>query len=252
MELTAMTFNLRMDTSEDGDNAWLYRKDKVVQMIHAHQPTVIGTQEGLHHMVEYIEGSLTTYGKIGQGREGGQNGEYNALFYNKNQLSLIDHGQFWLSETSDIPNSSSWDSACPRICTWGKFTLVDDRTQTIVVFNTHLDHVSQLARGKGMALIGSKIKTYMSEGIPTILMGDFNIVPDNPVVRYVRNLGLKETQTVGGTFHGFDGRDEGEPIDYIFISESMTVIKSMIDQQTIEGRYPSDHYPVISQLALQK
>src|SRR5690625_3238005 len=206
MKLSFMTFNLRMDTEEDGNNAWPHRKSAVIETILSHQPEVLGTQEGLHHMVEFMASSLKDYGKIGQGREGGKEGEYNTIFYKKDELRLIDHGQFWLSDTSDIPGSVSWDSACPRICTWGKFKFVEDLAKEIVVFNTHLDHVSQLAREKGIALICSHIKIYDQQDIPTVLMGDFNCEPNNDVIEHVRKMGLNETHEVGRTFHGFDGR----------------------------------------------
>src|SRR5699024_2523840 len=120
-----MTFNLRMDTEEDGDKANPHNKNTTTQTTQNNQPTGLGTQEGLHHMVEFLTSSLTDYACCVGGGWGGQYGEYSALFYKKDRLNLIDQGQFWLSETSDIPNSVSWKSACPRICTWGKFTFVD-------------------------------------------------------------------------------------------------------------------------------
>lgn len=248
--LTAMTFNLRMDTAADGDDAWPHRKEAVVQTIETHQPVVLGTQEGLHHMIEFLETSLTDYGRIGQGREGGEEGEYSAIFYRKDQLQLIEDGQFWLSETPDIPNSISWDSACPRVCTWGKFQTKDAAQTTVVVYNTHLDHVSQLAREKGMALIGSDMETYRTQETPIILMGDFNCEPDNPVIQALKQLDLSVAPNKGRTFHGFKGGTEGSPIDFIFVSQSITRIQSFIERQTVNNKYPSDHYPVIDKLEI--
>jgi len=49
-----------------------------------------------------------------------EKGEYAAIFYKKNQLSLLDSGNFWLSPTPERA-SLGWDAACIRICTWGKF-----------------------------------------------------------------------------------------------------------------------------------
>jgi len=252
MKFSVMTFNLRLDTKDDGDNAWPHRKEAVIETILSHQPAVLGTQEGLHHMIEFMATALKDYGKIGQGREGGKKGEYNAIFYKKDVLHLIDHGQFWLSETSDIRGSVSWDSAYPRICTWGRFQLLADPTKEIVIFNTHLDHVSQLARERGIVSICSHIKLYEKQDIPAILMGDFNCGPDNDVIEHVRMMGLDVTHAVGKTFHDFDGGVEGYPIDYIVKSKAFTTIKSMIDHQTVNQRYPSDHYPVISELEIDE
>jgi len=37
---------------------------------------------------------------------------------------------------------------------------------------------------------------------------------------------------------------EGEPIDYIFTSPTIEIIKTNIIHETIDNQFPSDHYPV--------
>lgn len=250
MVFSVMTFNLRMNTSDDGENAWPYRKDKAAQVIKDHEPLLIGIQEGFHSMLVDIEAAVPHYAIIGEGREGGKKDEYSAILYDKDKLDLIEHDQFWLSETPEVVGSSSWESACPRICTWARFKLKDDQSQEILAFNTHLDHVSQEAREKGIELILEKAKKDIAANVPVILTGDFNVEPTNPVVNQIEEAGLLRIKTEGRTFHNFKGGREGEPIDYIFTSKAIQVKESEVERAAFDGVYPSDHYPVVARLSI--
>lgn len=250
LELTVMTFNLRTDLSEDGSNAWSYRKEKVVKTIRENDPDILGIQEGMHHMVGYLQTSLPEYEMIGKGRDGDEQGEYNAIFYKKIMLNLIDEDQFWLSETPDIPGSMDWDTGCTRICTWGTFLPADESPAAFIFLNTHLDHLSQLAREKGSQLLGNTVETALQAEIPVILAGDFNAAPDNEAIRYLESLGLERLSTEGGTFHNFSGKSDDALIDYIFISKGIQTVEAKIDRRDFAGKYPSDHYPVIGKLEI--
>ena len=81
-EMTLMTYNIRLDVISDGENSWPNRKEKVAQLIHFHEPDILGIQEGLPHQVDFLKNALTNYGAFGQGRDGHQNGEHSTVFYN--------------------------------------------------------------------------------------------------------------------------------------------------------------------------
>ena len=53
-----------------------------------------------------------------------------------------------------------------------------------------------------------------------------------------------------GTFHGFRGGRSGPKIDYIFADRNVTVRDAAILYDNTEGRYPSDHYPVMARIRL--
>jgi len=250
MNLTAMTFNLRLNHTDDGENAWPYRKDNVVQTILANDPHIFGIQEGLPMMVSKLKESLPAYEMIGEGRGGGDVDEYSALFYKKEQLILNNHGQFWLSETPEVANSISWDSACPRICTWGEFALKNNPSHRFVFFNTHLDHIGQEARKKGAELICSNIGQYLDANLPVIFTGDLNVEPDNEVIDILEKADLVRLHTEGKTFHDFKGGIPGEPIDYIFTSKQVKVLNIKVDRRNFDGKYPSDHYPLVAELVI--
>ncbi|RNA68438.1 endonuclease/exonuclease/phosphatase family protein [Alteribacter keqinensis] len=263
MEVKVMSFNLRVDIPQDGKNAWSSRAPVVPDLIMKHQPAVIGTQEGLKRMVEYIAGQLSDYSWIGQGRQGGEKDEFCAIFYNHRMLEVAESGQFWLSETPKKPNSVSWESDYPRICTWAVLR-VKSSGSVFAVYNTHLDHISQEARQRGIQLIVKKInEAAVQRNIPFVLTGDFNSQPDNPVIRYLRGEEPLYGETAelvdcftgmgsepGTTLHNFEGGSSGKPIDYIFSGKNARVIKTEVDRSSINGIYPSDHYPVISTVEL--
>jgi endonuclease/exonuclease/phosphatase family metal-dependent hydrolase len=47
-----------------------------------------------------------------------------------------------------------------------------------------------------------------------------------------------------GTFNGFNGNRKGDKIDYIFTMPGVKVLEAKILYDNIDGRFPSDHYPV--------
>ena len=55
-----------------------------------------------------------------------------------------------------------------------------------------------------------------------------------------------------GTYHGFKGRIKGRRIDYIFVSDEFEVEEAYVDRTNFDGRYPSDHYPLVAVLRLKE
>lgn len=106
---------------KDGVNAWPNRKEMVKGLIRFHDFDIFGTQEGFKHMLDGIA-ELDGYAYIGAGRDDGEDaGEHSAIFYKTSRFDLLDKGNFWFSETPDVPGKG-WDATCcNRICSWGKF-----------------------------------------------------------------------------------------------------------------------------------
>lgn len=222
MNLSVMTFNLRVNNPGDGENAWPYRINRASNVIKSNHPSIIGTQEGLFPMLEDLKKCLPEYGMIGNGRGGDKIDEHCAIFYKKNEVELRDQGQFWLSKTPNEVNSVSWESACPRICTWGAFHFLKNPSSQFLVFNTHLDDVSQTAREKGIQLIWTKMNDAIKEGLPVILTGDLNATPENKTIQFLSGTDSIEKQMAqlidtnsvskhspGATFHDFQGGKTG-------------------------------------------
>ena len=71
--IKVMSFNIRY-ASNFGANSWPKRRSGVVQVIHDKKADLIGTQEGLHHQLLYMDKELKNHKWIGVGREGGNKG----------------------------------------------------------------------------------------------------------------------------------------------------------------------------------
>lgn len=251
-----MTFNLRLNVESDGVNAWPFRYPAAAQAILQNEADIVCTQEGQHGMLLDLEQHLTEYAWIGEGRQGGHKDEFCAIFYKKEKYQVEEYGHFSLSETPDQLGVSSWDTACPRMCTWARFK--SETESQFLVFNTHLDHISEEAQIEGMNLIKSKISQMRGKNpLPVIITGDFNVGPGHAVVRELEQSGYKDAfsalpggvKEAGLTFHDFQGGITGEPIDYIFTTSDVTVNKIEVDRKEYDNRLPSDHYPVCAVLS---
>lgn len=260
-QLLVMSYNLRFDTPDDGENRWEARKHRVANLIRFYEPTFIGTQEGLLHQLEYLEEELDGYEWIGAGRDDGtMSGEFSALFYDTTKVTLVGDSDktIWLSATPSEP-SKSWDAALPRILTYGQFQIKSGDTD-FFLFNTHFDHVGDTARAKSAELIVKKTDEIASDK-PVIVTGDFNVIPDSHpyTILTADTSGLQDAYEITKqshvgpqfTFEGFEVRNEDavkRRIDYILVNDKISVIKHAILPSFRDYRYPSDHLPVIAEI----
>lgn len=253
--LNIMSFNIRYDNPNDAPNDWPNRKDMVAQMVTFHEVDIVGMQEVLKHQIEDLESRLEDYKWIGVGRDDGKSeGEFCPIFYNAEKLSIQKQSTFWLSETCEVPGKMGWDAACNRVVTWAKFK-VNTTGKTFFLFNTHFDHRGQIARRESAKLLLAKIDEIAGEQ-PAFITGDFNGSPESEPYQILTNpkqgikdaFNLSRTPHYGqlSTFSGFKPveKDNGNRIDYIFISGDITVNKHAIFTDAWGGKYPSDHFPV--------
>ena len=261
-ELNVMTFNIRYDNPQDSLNAWPYRKDKAASQINFHNVHLLGVQEALHHQLEDLQAGLKRYKHVGVGRaDGKEKGEFSAIFYDTVRLELLQTETFWLAEQTDVPGKKGWDAAIERIVTWAKFR--DRKTKkTFFHFNTHFDHRGKIARRESAKLLLQKVKE-IAGNADCIITGDFNAIPTDEPIQVIKNTTdpdhLTNTEALSaephygptGTFNGFTAKEgQDKPIDYIFIKNKIKVLKHASLSQTWEGRFSSDHFPVLAVLLL--
>ncbi|MDC6365625.1 MULTISPECIES: endonuclease/exonuclease/phosphatase family protein [Flavobacteriaceae] len=256
--ISVLSYNIRYDNPEDGENNWKYRKEFLISQLKFFGPDVFGTQEGLINQLKDLDTGLQEYSYFGIGRDHGDDrGEFTAIFYNHNKFEVVEESTFWLSTTPDKP-SKDWDAALPRICTYGHFKSKSNPSE-FLLFNTHFDHRGKIAREKSAQLILEKIKQFNPKNLPVILMGDFNLESDSKGIQLITEQMLDTQIAAGSDAHGpkgtFNGFDFTKPvknrIDYIFTSpENIKIIKSAILSDSFDCRYPSDHLPVYAELRL--
>lgn len=141
-----------------------------------YEPDVFGLQEALPGQINYLAKHLTAYDRVGSGRDEGGAGECTPIFYKKDRFRLEKKHIFWLSDTPKKV-SKGWDAALSRICT---YVLLLDKTsgKRFWVFNTHLDHIGETARTRGIELILKQIESENRRNYPVVFMGDFNSTPN--------------------------------------------------------------------------
>jgi endonuclease/exonuclease/phosphatase family metal-dependent hydrolase len=252
------TYNIRFDNPNDHGNLWKDRSPHLFNQVKFHKMDIIGTQEGLYHQLEEMKKGLG-FPYIGVGRDNGTNeGEFCAIFYDPTKFEVLEQATFWLSEEPDNP-SKGWNAALNRVCTWGKFQ--DRDGEMFYLFNVHYDHIGQEARKESSKLVLKKIKEINAENLPVVLMGDFNVTPENiAYTTIVENSFFKDSKEVSkiptfgpnGTSTGFDWNRMPEGIiDHIFISSKINVIRHGILTDNYGLKYPSDHFPVMVEINLK-
>ena len=264
-ELSVISFNIKVSGGLSdlfNPNIWSRRKSATPAMIKDQCPDIFGVQEALSDQLEDVGGELPNYSYVGVGREDGKeiseitdsedSGEIMAIFYNTSEIDLLDWGTYWLSETPDEP-SISWEADFKRTMTWAKMQMKYSGKKFFYV-NTHLDNHSGTARTEGLKLIVNKIAEMNIDNLPVVLTGDFNVTPDNPVLKVLDNAKMLDARTTAeetddlATFNGW-GKEEARVIDYIYYRgfsscpEYETIVKQYANIQ-----YISDHYPIVARL----
>lgn len=256
--ITIATYNLRLDTPQDGINAWPNRRDAVKALIRYHEIDVFGTQEALAHQIDDLS-SMDEYAFVGVGRDDGKRaGEHSAIFFRTSRFEAVKHGDFWLSETPDRP-SLGWDAkCCKRLASWVQ--LRDKRLGAVFfVFSVHLDHEGVVARRESAQLLVRKIREIAGDA-PVVCVGDFNATPDSEPIETMTTL-LRDAYRISkappygpvGTFNAFRlDAPRLERIDYVFVSPDVTVLRYAVLTDSIDRRYPSDHHPVVVRISLNE
>ena len=259
-DMKVASYNIRYDNKNDSlsGNGWAQRSPVITALIRFHDFDIFGTQEGLKHQLDDISNALPQYARYGRGRDDGiDKGEHSAIFYKKDEFTLLSKGDFWLSETPDKP-SLGWDATCcNRICSWVQLQHKKSGKK-FFFFNVHYDHQGVIARKESSKLILKKIKEIAGKS-PVIFTGDFNGSTSTEWYQTVANSGiLKDTYNEvkfpyanNASFNAFGkARQSNDIIDHIFVTDQFKVIKWGLLTDTYHGKFPSDHFPVMVELKL--
>lgn len=254
--VNVLSFNIRYNNPDDGEHAWPNRKGMVASVVRFHAADLIGMQEVLRSQIDDLTVLLPNYSWYGVARNDGKNsGEFSPIFYRRDRFQLLDSGEFWLSRNPDQIGSKSWDAALPRIATWVKFRDRESK-QEFIHLNTHFDHRGEVARARSAELILDRLKT-LSGNMPVVVTGDFNVPPESEAYATMTSMlvdskleSVSEPHGPEGTFGGFTVKvgDTGDRIDYVFVAEGTKVLRYAALSDQWDGRYPSDHLPVLAEI----
>lgn len=263
MELTICSANLRNANADDGTDSWSFRNQLLATILHEVHADVIGVQEAMQAQVDWLAHAFPHH-TITTGLPYGNHAphEYAAIAWRSELFDVHQHGGFHLSETPNRP-SRSWDTSWMRVATWMHVTHKPSQIQ-LCLCNTHLDHIGAESRRQAIHVINQQLQ--LLAHLPTFITGDFNIAPDSDVHEALSAYGFVDSWTAAGhadgpgvmSFHGFKGdewpaisgeRDDNR-IDWIVLRDPTQRIHitqaTIVTQRGDDGRYPSDHYPVVA------
>ncbi|MBE7557486.1 endonuclease/exonuclease/phosphatase family protein [bacterium] len=260
--LEVMTFNLRVPNRADGPDYWELRKPRVAAVLKKYDPDLVGAQEAQPSMLDYLVHEAPQYAWFGLDRDGTGRGETNGVLVKKARFVVRASSTVWLSDTPMPPPRQG--NVLPRVVV--SVTLeCRPSGATLLFINTHFDHQSQPSRERSALFVWALVSA-ASGTIPTILLGDLNAGPDNPVIRFLRGqaelggrraglpdvysgLGMDLSSRYSFTAFAETGRP-GNVIDWIFFTPDVKVESARLIEDRIDGRWPSDHLPVIATLVL--
>lgn len=252
--LRVATLNIRSGFGRDGRHSWPFRAPTCAAAIAGLQADVVGLQEVHPFQERALARRLRGYAGAGAGRSDGRcRGERCTVAYLEARLRLEAWTVRWFSDTPATPGSRSWGNPIPRIATLCRFT--DLRTGArFGVANLHWDGASAASRLRGAeALLG-----WLDPRLPWVVLGDLNATAEDPAVARLVAGGLRDTLAHLGergpqaaTHHQWDGSTAGTRIDFVLVSAHWDIVEAHIDHARPGGRLPSDHWPVVADVALR-
>ncbi|OHE53556.1 MAG: hypothetical protein A2558_05360 [Tenericutes bacterium RIFOXYD2_FULL_35_11] len=227
------------------ENAWPYRKERMINFVLKQGFDVIGFQEASPLMVDDLKSGLSdVYDVIFQPRD--ERGEGTPIFYKKGLRPSMS-GTKWLTETPDI-SSNLKGSHFPRIVTYARFN-------DFIFFNTHLDYASDEICLRQSEILVDLINQIKDQDEPMVLTGDFNMEPNSKTITFMKSrfkTFYEEAAEDLLTYHAFSDRILGQPIDYIFFTPQVLPHDFKIYHHEVKGVYISDHYPISFHMKLKK
>ena len=280
--LRVMSFNIAGGYDEhEPENAWIGsgRSGLVCEAIGDTSPDLIGFQEVQWPNFATFGESLEAYDSFQGPHANDPPHLFNPVYWRRERLRPRSRGGFWISATPEC-YSRSWGSACVRTATWVRFSDLATDAEFLHV-NTHLDHISEQARTEGASLLNRWISSAARPGERQLLTADFNCNPWTPRVedpaaagstitdavhRFLLEKGFEDAFLSAGlrdgpasnTYHGYDGpaydllqHHLSWRLDWVLYrcpAVEVEVEESWIVRRHRGSLYPSDHYPVVSDL----
>ena len=252
MKLKVISFNIRNCDDVNGHSV-AERAPRLKAVIGKYSPDIICLQEYKAiwepYITEYYGDEYELYIKF---RDSSANSEATPILWRKDKFECIKTGYFWLSDTPEV-ESRGWDELynCYRICL---YAVLKDKAsgKTFTVMNTHYGFGD-----KGQAASSRLIYEYAKKISPykTFVTGDFNMTPDScgyaAMVENLTDLNAVTANDQGTTYHGYDPDNiTDEHIDYCFIDENIKPVNQSVMRETVEGKYPSDHFGLFIELEI--
>lgn len=174
------------------------------------------------------------------------------ILYRKSRLKLLDQGWFFFSETPDVIYSPTFNGSYPAFASWAVF---EDITNGAVfrVLNIHTDFSSWTNRRKSMELVRQRSAPWIAAKETLFVVGDFNARNGSHTLQILEKAGVLFPAVRGSTYHLNRGFNLFGAIDHIgLIGDAAPLGEPMVLREKFEGEWPSDHYPVMLDVVLDR
>lgn len=274
--IRVMSFNI-WDTGEpqpweeNPRAAWVKRAPLVVQTIRRYSPTLIGFQEFSQHHWETLRDQLPEFAAC---KNGENTAVGNTIFYRPDRFGLLDSGMFWLSHTPDEP-VPDWELPYALSVQWVMLKELESGVPLLFMNTQYEDgwdpnQIQMREEGTPIFLQQIERVARRDPNMPVILSGDFNSnVWDTPYRCFLEH-GFVDTYRAAGhgdsltssSYHGYvgeaySGLEWGDQqcwrIDWILTRDGSMRLQTIASTIVHDGQppvYPSDHWPVITDLHL--
>ena len=264
--IRVMTFNIHGSDPEWGT----LHADPTLGILRRYSPDLIGLQEVTAPNIEFYRQHLIDYDyELGQQYGEEEDCGYISILWKKARFERMETGNFWFSRTPDI-RSSDWGVPYPLGATWIR---LQDKVTGIQLLhvNTQFEDGSwgEQSRQESSKLIVERV-AHLAADIPVILTGDFNCNPWSSAYNHFQANVFTDTYRAAGnadtvdssTYHGYAGKqyfalEWGTElfwrVDWILTrdgTQHFQTSSSTIVRDAAPPIYPSDHYPVVSELVV--
>lgn len=249
MKLKVISFNIRFCDDPDGHSI-AERAPRLSAITAKYSADIIGFQEYRPAWESYIETYYAgEYDMFSKYRNNTVDIEASPILWKKDKFECIKTGYFWLSDTPEV-ESRGWDRIpCYRMCL---YVILKDKEsgKLFTVMNTHFGFGDECQVASANLIYTYRRK--ISE-LPTFVVGDFNMTPDSPaygeMIKHFNDVNACTVNDLSTTFHNYQPDViTDQHIDYCFIDKSITPITQKLLNETIDGKYPSDHFGLYIEL----
>ena len=258
LSLKVMSYNVLYDLSKPGRPA--DAREQMVATILENDIDVFGTQEdGPENEAAFLQllgGAYSSYAGVSDDRD-----KDNYIYWKTEKFDLVKKGYFYLSNT---PGTRTKYSDSTQYRTMSYVILKEKTTAKQFLFvDTHLDYrASEATRIKQITVLGNLIEKINKDGLPVILLGDFNTIStkeNGAIPKFLSTYPSFAQTSVIAEKKG----DTGETLvsqedfatryygafDYIFVSvDNVCTNYYTVVANVKDGLYPSDHLPVMAEI----
>lgn len=248
MKLKVISFNIRCCDDKDGHSI-KERAPRLAKVTEKYDADIIGFQEYTVPWEEQIAKYYPDYEMFLKYRSVNEL-EAAPILWKKGKFELLDSGYFWLSDTPEV-ESRGWDQLynCWRMCEYVILKHIESG-KVFTHMNTHygFGDKGQIDSSRLIYEYSKKISSN-----PTFVTGDFNMRPTSlgyaEMTKYFTDVNMVTAKDMITTYHGY-GRVNDEHIDFCFIDDKIKPLYLKTITETVDGKYPSDHYGIYTELEI--